>query len=113
MRLTFKTETPELVLMKQSVHQYFLVEEVSKVIKKKDSVDSTVLDHSPLQLEDVMQLLEICIKTTYLQSEDFYQQKEGIAMGSLLSPVVSYIFMDHFEELAVDIVDQKLVIWLR
>jgi hypothetical protein len=39
----------------------------------------------------------------YFQFEDkFYKQEEGIAMGNSLSPVVSNIFMEHSEEIALD-----------
>jgi hypothetical protein len=52
-----------------------------------------------------MQLLAVCLKTTYFQVDDrFYQQKEGMAMGISLSPVVSNILIllttkgrQHFE----------------
>jgi hypothetical protein len=55
-----------------------------------------------------MELLDICLTTTYIQFEDkFYQQNEGVAMGSSLSPVVSNVFMEHFEEIALDTADHK------
>jgi hypothetical protein len=75
------------------------VEEVLHVIKNKLFMDHTLSEHSPLELDGVMELLEVCIKTTYFQFEDkFYQQKEGMAMGSSLSPAVTNIFMEHFEK---------------
>jgi hypothetical protein len=58
-----------------------------------------------------MELLDICLTTTYFQFEDkFYQQKEGMAMVNLLCLVFSNIFMEHFEEIALDTADHK---WLR
>jgi hypothetical protein len=42
----------------------------------------------------------------------FYQQKEGMAMWSSLSPVVSNIFMEYYEKLALDTVKQKPSLWL-
>jgi hypothetical protein len=49
-----------------------------------------------------MELLEVCLRTTYFQVDDrFFQQKDGMAMGSSLSPIVSNIYMEHFEKLAV------------
>jgi hypothetical protein len=42
--------------------------------------------------------------SSYFQFEDtFYQQKEGMTMGNSLSPAVSNIFMEHFEEIALKI----------
>jgi hypothetical protein len=61
-----------------------------------------------------MELLDICITTTYFQFEDmFYQQKECMTMGNSLSPVVSNIFMGHFEEIALDTANHKPAKWLR
>ena len=33
--------------------------------------------------------------------DQFYEQKEGAAMGNPLSPVIANIFMEHFEEEAI------------
>jgi hypothetical protein len=61
-----------------------------------------------------MELLDICLKSTYFQFEDkFYQQKEGMAMGNSLSPVVSNRFMEHFEEVTLDTGEYKPAKWLR
>jgi hypothetical protein len=50
-----------------------------------------------------MELPEVCSRTTYFQvGDNFFQQKDGMAMGSSLSPIVGNIFMEHFEKLALD-----------
>jgi hypothetical protein len=77
-------------------------------------MDPSFPERSPLQVEDVMEVLDICLTTTYFQFEDkFYQQKEGMAMGNLLSLVVSNIFMEHSKEIALDTADHKPAKWLR
>jgi hypothetical protein len=56
-------------------------------------------------VDAIMQLLAVYLKPAYFQVDDrFYQQKEGMAMGSYLSPLVSSIFIllttggrQHFE----------------
>jgi hypothetical protein len=91
-----------------------LVEEVLQVTKDKLCMDSTLLERSPLQVADVMQLLEVCMKTTYFQFHaKFYQQKHGTVMSSSLLAVVSNIFMEHFEELALNTTDFEPAMWLR
>jgi hypothetical protein len=71
------------------------VEEVLQVIRNRLSMDPFT-ECSPLQVEDVMELLDICLTTAYFQSEDkFCQQEEGIAMTNSLSLVVNNIFMEH------------------
>jgi hypothetical protein len=72
------------------------VEEVVQVIRNRFSTDPSFPEHSHLQVEDMMELLDTCLTTMYFQFEDkFYQQKEGTAMGNFLSLVVSNIFMEH------------------
>ncbi|PNF31066.1 hypothetical protein B7P43_G17441 [Cryptotermes secundus] len=60
-----------------------------------------------------MELLEVCLRTTCFQVDKFFQQKDGMAMGKSLSPVVSNIFMEHFEKLALDPAPYKPSLWLR
>jgi hypothetical protein len=56
-----------------------------------------------MQVEAIMELLEICLRTAYFQVDDkFFQQKDGTFMGSSLSPIVSNNFMEHLEKLALD-----------
>jgi hypothetical protein len=60
-----------------------------------------------------MELLEVCLRTKYFQVDDkFFQQKGGMAMGSSLSPIISNIFMEHSEELALDSALHKPSLWL-
>jgi hypothetical protein len=84
------------------------VEEVLQVIRNRLNTDPSFPEHSPLQAEDVMDLLDICLTTMYFQYDDkFCQQKEDMAMGNSLSLVVSNIFMEHSEEIALDTADHR------
>jgi hypothetical protein len=77
-------------------------------------MDPSFPERSPLQVEDVLELLDNCLTTTYYQFEDqFYHQKEVMAMRNLLSPVVSNIFMEHFEEITLYTADRKPAKWLK
>jgi hypothetical protein len=61
-----------------------------------------------------MEILEVCLKTTYFQVDDkFFQQKDGMSMGKALSPVVTNIYMEHFEELALKAAAHRPSLWLR
>jgi hypothetical protein len=63
-----------------------------QVISNKLHNDKTLAKRSALQAEAIMELLEVCLKTTYFQVDDkFFQQKDRMAMGSSLSSVVSNI----------------------
>jgi hypothetical protein len=49
-------------------------------------MDYTFIEHSILQIGYVMELLNICMKTTYLQCENkFCQQNDSTAMGNSVS----------------------------
>jgi hypothetical protein len=43
------------------------VEEVLQIIRNRLSMDSSFPERSPLQAEDVMELLDICLTATYSQ----------------------------------------------
>ncbi|KAJ8913061.1 hypothetical protein NQ315_006562 [Exocentrus adspersus] len=76
--------------------------------------DNNLKDRTKLNVSAFMELLTLCIKTTYFQLEnDFYQQDFGMAMGSSLSPIMSNIFMEHFEETYVKSYINKPKIWWR
>jgi hypothetical protein len=47
---------------------------------------------------EVLEIMEKCLRCTYFQWKgNFYQQTEGAAMGSPLSPIFANIFMDKLE----------------
>jgi hypothetical protein len=65
--------------------------------------EEALAERSILKVEAITELLDVCLRTTYFQVDDrFYQQKEGMAMGGSLSPIVSNIYMEHFEKLALN-----------
>jgi hypothetical protein len=81
---------------------------------KSSEISSTMITQSILQVEAIMELLVGCLRTTYFQVDDkFFQQKDGMAMESSLPPIVSNIFMEHFEKLALDATQYKpsLCLW--
>jgi hypothetical protein len=55
-----------------------------------------------------MELLEICLRTTYFQVDNkLFQQEDGMAVVSFLSHIVSSVFMEHFEKVALDSAQYK------
>ncbi|CAH2089803.1 unnamed protein product [Euphydryas editha] len=50
------------------------------------------------EITELIELTKLCMKQNYFKfNNQFYQQKEGLAMGSPLSPLMADIFMDDFE----------------
>jgi hypothetical protein len=77
-------------------------------------------------LEDMMQLLSqrldeqmvvlirhILTTTYFLYNGSFCDQKEGVAMVSLLAPVMAYFYMEHFEQQAISSAKRKPTQWYR
>jgi hypothetical protein len=71
------------------------------------------MERPVLQAEAIIELLEIGLKTTYFQVDKFFQQKDGIAVGCSLSIIISNIYMENFEKLALDSAQHKPSFWLR
>ncbi|KAJ8919390.1 hypothetical protein NQ315_016483 [Exocentrus adspersus] len=90
------------------------VDKTLSIVRNKLENDNNLKDRTKLNVSAFMELLTLCIKTTYFQLEnDFYQQDFGMAMGSSLSPIMSNIFMEHFEETYVKSYINKPKIWWR
>ncbi|KAJ8909510.1 hypothetical protein NQ315_012834 [Exocentrus adspersus] len=90
------------------------VDKTLSIVKNKLENDSSFKYRTKLNVTAFMELLTLCIKTTYFQLEnDFYQQDFGMAMGSSLSPIMSNIFMEYFEETYVKNYTNKPKIWWR
>ena len=68
----------------------------------------------PLPTEDIMDLLNLCLTSTYFQYNGrHYKQLHGTAMGSPVSVVVAEIVMQHVEESALATWPQTIPLWLR
>ena len=42
-----------------------------------------------------------------------YEEVEGVAMGSLVSPIVAHLYMEYFEQKALSMVTHSPRIWRR
>jgi len=67
--------------------------------------------HKPTQIAD---LLHFVLSSGYFQySGSIYEQKDGSAMGSPVSAVISNLYMEDFEERAIATASYKPRIWKR
>ena len=61
--------------------------------------DKTLDERTTIPVPDICALTELCLRSTYFMLEDtFFNQAEGAAMGSPLSPIVAHLFVEAFEE---------------
>ena len=85
-----------------SLYTKIPIDEAIKVIR--DIVDN----------DEPTKLVEICIKSTFFRFRgEIYEKKEGVEMGSPLSPIVSNIFMEKMEKYIIDSFPQNPKWWLR
>jgi hypothetical protein len=65
--------------------------------------DNNLRERTPLSPFQLIQLLRLCLETTYfLCMGDYYKQIHGCAMGSPVSPIVVNLYMEKFERTALD-----------
>ena len=67
-----------------------------KVIKDLLDKDTTLKERTVMEVGDIITLLEFCLKNTYFSFQgQFYEQVEGAAMGSPVSPIVANLYMEY------------------
>jgi hypothetical protein len=64
--------------------------------------------------EDVLALFKHVLTSTYFCFDgQFYEQTDGVAMGSPLSPIIANFFMEDFEKNATEQATHKPACWFR
>jgi len=65
---------------------------------KLSQVDAWKNDNHKLDLQNIIMLVEICLEGNYFQWVGvYYEQLEGSAMGSPISPIFAEFFMQRLE----------------
>ncbi len=89
-------------------------EEALDIVKDRLEADHSIHDRTNLSITSLIDILNMCLKSTYfLYNNKFYQQSQGAAMGSPLSPIFANIFMEFLEDIALQTANIKPSLWLR
>lgn len=81
------------------VHINAALEVISSLLANDESIE----DRTSIPAPEVCSLVELCLHFTYLQFEGtFFEQVDGAAMRSPLSPIVANLFMEGFERKALE-----------
>ena len=79
------------------------IQPVINIIQQRLTNDTELHKRTSVTINHITTLLEFCLKSTsFVFQGQYYQQMEGAAMGSPLSPIVTNIFMEKFEKEALD-----------
>ena len=90
------------------------VDKTLTILKSKLENDRFLHNRTKLSVNTIMELITLCVTTTYFQlDKDFYEQTFGMPMGSSLSPFLSNIFMEFFEDNFVQTYTNKPLVWWR
>ncbi|XP_072048738.1 uncharacterized protein [Amphiura filiformis] len=87
-----------------------------KIIRKRLEDDNTLNERTKLSIDDIMEVLEFALTTTYFSFRgQIYQQRFGTAMGSPVSPIVANLYMEWLEQeaLVTAPLDIKPRLWKR
>jgi retron-type reverse transcriptase len=64
--------------------------------------------------EDILALFKLVLTSTYSSfNGQYFEQTDGVAMGSPLSPVIANFFMEDLEERALNQATHKPTCWYR
>ena len=84
------------------------------VIKKMLEEDGELQKRTSMSVQHIISLLEFCLRSTYFTFQDrLYEQEEGAAMGSPISPIVADLFMENFEKRAIESSPHPPCFWRR
>ena len=83
-------------------------------INDKLTKDKDLQQRTSITVHHIMSLFEFCLKNTYFVFQGrFYEQLDGAAMGSPISPIVANLYMEEFEAKALSISSHSPSLWKR
>ena len=87
------------------------VDPALNIIRDLLDKDHTLKERTVLAVNDIILLLEFCLKNMYFSFQDqFYEQVEGVAMGSLVSPIMVNLYMEYLEPKTLSTVPTPFVL---
>ena len=90
------------------------IDEALSIVKDLLQEDRELDDRTPLSPTAICELTELCLRGTYFhQNGNYWEQADGAAMGSPLSPIIANLYMEHFEQEAIRLAVDKPKFWIR
>ena len=90
------------------------IEPAIRIIKKLLEEDQTLKQRTSMAVNHIVSVLEFCLRSTYFTFKGrFYEQQEGAAMGSPISPIVDNLYMEDLETKAIQSAQNPPSFWRR
>ena len=110
--------SPDEILVSFDVKSLFtnipIDEAVRVIFEKMNENEELVSDRTSLTTDRIADLLELCLRSTYFMYQgEFFEQQDGVAMGSPVSATVANLYMEYFEDLALSKATEKPRLWKR
>ena len=89
------------------------IDSALNIIKDLLVKDEKLSDRTVLSVQNIIEHLGFCLYNTHFSFQNkFYEQVEGVAMVSLVGPIIANLYMEHFERKALQSASNPLVIGL-
>ena len=84
------------------------------IIEKLLTEDTGLQNRTTMSIKHIMDLLEFCLRSTYFTYQGkYYEQVEGAATDSPISPIVANLYMENFEVRALSTSLNLPLMWKR
>ena len=97
---------PDQCIMSYDVKALFTsvpIQPALDIIRKLLEEDGELQQRTSMSVSHITYLLEFCLRSTYFTFQGrYYEQQEGVTMGSPISPIVAKLYMEHFEKKAIN-----------
>ena len=108
---------PDECIMSYDVSALFTsipIDPAIKIIQKHLEDYKDLSNRTSMTVNHIICLLEFCLRNTYFSFQGrYYEQTEGAAMGSPISPLVANLFMEEIEVQAISTSTTPPTLWKR